>query len=110
MNFNSILVKRLIRSWAPLVWLAPGEEFLPLGVTEFLDNVEEVRDGDYLSTRLDVGNESILLMRIFITQNLCVIMCLTINVQLFRMAATKQVVFHLRKKTLDGRCSGLCAG
>ncbi|XP_046430685.1 uncharacterized protein LOC124184710 [Neodiprion fabricii] len=47
-------VRRLIRSWAPLVWLAPGEEFLPLGVPEFLDNVEAVNDGDFLSTRLDV--------------------------------------------------------
>jgi len=30
----------LIRSWAPLVWLAPEESFLPLGVPEFLDHVQ----------------------------------------------------------------------
>lgn len=46
-------VRRLIRDWAPLVWLAPGERFLPLGVTEFLDNVQS--DQYYLRTRIDVG-------------------------------------------------------
>lgn len=42
-------MKELIQEWAPLVWLAPGERFLPLGVPEFLDNMDE--DDDYLSTR-----------------------------------------------------------
>ncbi|XP_077266854.1 uncharacterized protein LOC143899924 [Temnothorax americanus] len=45
-------IRRLIRDWAPLVWLAPGERFLPLGVTEFLDNVQS--DQYYLRTRIDV--------------------------------------------------------
>ncbi|XP_032691003.1 uncharacterized protein LOC116853843 [Odontomachus brunneus] len=45
-------VRRLIRDWAPLVWLAPGERFLPLGVPEFLDNVQS--DQYYLRTRMDV--------------------------------------------------------
>ncbi|XP_071628040.1 uncharacterized protein [Temnothorax longispinosus] len=45
-------LRRLIRDWAPLVWLAPGERFLPLGVTEFLDNVQS--DQYYLRTRIDV--------------------------------------------------------
>ncbi|XP_048516377.1 uncharacterized protein LOC105690934 isoform X2 [Athalia rosae] len=47
-------VRRLIRSWAPLVWLAPDEQFLPIGVPEFLQNVQTAKDGDYLSTRLEV--------------------------------------------------------
>ncbi|KYN13032.1 PREDICTED: uncharacterized protein LOC108766935 [Trachymyrmex cornetzi] len=42
----------LVRDWAPLVWLAPGERFLPLGVTEFLDNVQS--DQYYLRTKIDV--------------------------------------------------------
>ncbi|XP_018398085.1 PREDICTED: uncharacterized protein LOC108776075 [Cyphomyrmex costatus] len=45
-------LRRLVRDWAPLVWLAPGERFLPLGVTEFLDNVQS--DQYYLRTRIDV--------------------------------------------------------
>ncbi|XP_003487426.1 uncharacterized protein LOC100743179 isoform X1 [Bombus impatiens] len=45
-------VKELVRDWAPLVWLAPGELFLPLGVPEFLDNMQS--DDDYLRTRVDV--------------------------------------------------------
>ncbi|KYN40824.1 hypothetical protein ALC56_04714 [Trachymyrmex septentrionalis] len=45
-------VRRLVRDWAPLVWLAPGERFLPLGVTEFLDNVQS--DQYYLRTRIDI--------------------------------------------------------
>lgn len=32
-------VDNLVKQWAPLVWLAPGEKFLPLDVNEFLDNV-----------------------------------------------------------------------
>ncbi|XP_076759213.1 uncharacterized protein LOC143428316 isoform X1 [Xylocopa sonorina] len=45
-------VKGLVRNWAPLVWLAPGELFLPLGVPEFLDNMQP--DDDYLRTKIDV--------------------------------------------------------
>ncbi|XP_076650574.1 uncharacterized protein LOC143357829 [Halictus rubicundus] len=45
-------VKELVRDWAPLVWLAPGELFLPLGVPDFLDNMEP--EDDHLRTRLDV--------------------------------------------------------
>ncbi|XP_060652191.1 uncharacterized protein LOC132788691 isoform X1 [Drosophila nasuta] len=33
------VVERLIKQWAPIVWLAPEEKFLPLGVEEFLQNV-----------------------------------------------------------------------
>ncbi|XP_076240651.1 uncharacterized protein LOC143183109 [Calliopsis andreniformis] len=45
-------VKGLVRQWAPLVWLAPGELFLPLEVSEFLDNMQSGED--YLRTRIDV--------------------------------------------------------
>ncbi|KAK0088546.1 hypothetical protein PV325_011607 [Microctonus aethiopoides] len=42
----------LVRGWAPLVWLAPGERFMPLGVPEFLEHVQA---GDnYLRTRLNI--------------------------------------------------------
>lgn len=51
--FNYITVKGLVRDWAPLVWLAPGELFLPLGVPEFLDNMQS--DVEYLHTKIDVG-------------------------------------------------------
>ncbi|KAH8302810.1 hypothetical protein KR044_010849 [Drosophila immigrans] len=33
------VVERLIKQWAPIVWLAPEEKFMPLGVEEFLQNV-----------------------------------------------------------------------
>ncbi|KAH8270144.1 hypothetical protein KR018_004657 [Drosophila ironensis] len=33
------VVERLIKQWAPIVWLAPEEKFLPLGVEEFLQHV-----------------------------------------------------------------------
>ncbi|XP_046391957.1 uncharacterized protein LOC124160209 [Ischnura elegans] len=32
-------VDSLVRRWAPLVWLAPGERFFPGGVEQFLENV-----------------------------------------------------------------------
>ncbi|XP_030384948.1 uncharacterized protein LOC115632105 [Scaptodrosophila lebanonensis] len=33
------VVERLIKQWAPIVWLAPEEKFMPLGVDEFLHHV-----------------------------------------------------------------------
>lgn len=39
---TKIIVERLIRQWAPVVWLAPEEKFLPLGVDEFLHYVHAV--------------------------------------------------------------------
>ncbi|KAH8255898.1 hypothetical protein KR026_001295 [Drosophila bipectinata] len=33
------VVERLIKQWAPIVWLAPEEKFMPLGVEEFLQHV-----------------------------------------------------------------------
>ncbi|XP_059216981.1 uncharacterized protein LOC106095522 isoform X2 [Stomoxys calcitrans] len=32
-------MERLIKQWAPVVWLAPEEKFMPLGVEEFLAHV-----------------------------------------------------------------------
>lgn len=32
-------MENLVRDWAPLVWLAPGEKFMPGDVTEFLPHV-----------------------------------------------------------------------
>lgn len=67
-----IAVERLIRKWAPIVWLAPEEKFMPLGVEEFLDHVHfeykdrplqmedtlpmgEISETAYLVTNTDVG-------------------------------------------------------
>ncbi|CAD6236170.1 GSCOCG00008084001-RA-CDS [Cotesia congregata] len=45
-------IRGLISGWAPLVWLAPGERFMPLSVPEFLEHVQA---GDnYLRTRVDI--------------------------------------------------------
>lgn len=38
MHFDK-LVEELVREWAPLVWLAPNEKFMPGDVTEFLQHV-----------------------------------------------------------------------
>lgn len=35
----SFAVEKLIIQWAPLIWLAPEEKYMPLGVDEFLENV-----------------------------------------------------------------------
>lgn len=38
--WNSLFaVEKLVREWAPLVWLAPNEKFMPGDVTEFLQHV-----------------------------------------------------------------------
>lgn len=36
---TNIAVEELVREWAPLVWLAPNEKFMPGDVTEFLQHV-----------------------------------------------------------------------
>lgn len=73
-NFNLIVitaVERLIRKWAPIVWLAPEEKFMPLGVDEFLSHVHfehkdeplntdsipvgEISETTYLVTNTDIG-------------------------------------------------------
>ncbi|KAE8749510.1 hypothetical protein FOCC_FOCC003776 [Frankliniella occidentalis] len=35
-------VERLVARWAPLVWLSPGERFMPAGVEDFLQHVTPV--------------------------------------------------------------------
>lgn len=43
-----VKVERLIRQWAPVVWLAPEEKFMPLGVEEFLAHVHpESKDNSF---------------------------------------------------------------
>lgn len=37
------IVESLVREWAPLVWLAPKEKFMPGDVTEFLHHVHAER-------------------------------------------------------------------
>lgn len=39
LNFIFFTVERLVRDWAPLVWLAPNEKFMPGDVNEFLQHV-----------------------------------------------------------------------
>lgn len=38
-NCLYVSVEDLVRQWAPLVWLAPNEKFMPGDVTEFLQHV-----------------------------------------------------------------------
>ncbi|XP_075164312.1 uncharacterized protein LOC142236916 isoform X2 [Haematobia irritans] len=41
-------MERLIKQWAPVVWLAPEEKFMPLGVEEFLAHVHpESKDREF---------------------------------------------------------------
>ncbi|EDV97747.1 uncharacterized protein LOC6557522 [Drosophila grimshawi] len=40
------VVERLIKQWAPIVWLAPEEKFMPMGVEEFLQHVHPIMDKD----------------------------------------------------------------
>jgi hypothetical protein len=50
-------VEELVRNWAPLVWLAPGERYFPSSVPEFLRHVTPYRDGAQ-STELPGGQSS----------------------------------------------------
>lgn len=51
-------VDRLIRQWAPIVWLAPEEKFMPLGVDEFLNNVHPRDKGKTFIPRMPIGDDS----------------------------------------------------
>ena len=44
-SFKINEVQELIREWSPLVWLAPGEKFMPMDVDEFLKHVHPERVG-----------------------------------------------------------------
>lgn len=51
-------VKRMVKKWSPLVWLAPSEKYLPMDVQEFLQHiVSQSRDGELHDT-LPVGLKS----------------------------------------------------
>lgn len=43
MHFLYVTVDDLVRKWSPLVWLAPGEKFMPSSTTVFLKNVHAER-------------------------------------------------------------------
>lgn len=39
-----VSVEKLVLQWAPLVWLAPGEKFMPSPVEDFLNNIYITED------------------------------------------------------------------
>lgn len=55
----SLPVERLVRQWAPLVWLAPGEKFMPSSVTDFLHHVHAEKSKTPVKNKPSAaGNES----------------------------------------------------
>lgn len=84
-------MERLIRKWAPIVWLAPEEKFMPLGVDEFLANVhfehkdepintdsipvEQISETAYLVTNTDIGGYIISFFHISLKFSLFSIKC-----------------------------------
>lgn len=57
MDFTFVSVERMVKKWAPLVWLAPGEKFFPTSVLEFLRYVT-VRSHVAVFEDLPVGPKS----------------------------------------------------
>ncbi|XP_073840378.1 uncharacterized protein isoform X2 [Musca autumnalis] len=51
-------VERLIRQWAPVVWLAPEEKFMPLGVEEFLAHVHPESKDNSFTPGISFGENS----------------------------------------------------
>ena len=48
-----------MRQWAPLVWLAPGEKFMPSSVTDFLHHVHAEKSKTPVKNKPSAaGNES----------------------------------------------------
>ncbi|XP_017479588.1 PREDICTED: uncharacterized protein LOC108369100 [Rhagoletis zephyria] len=52
------VVDRLIKQWAPIVWLAPEEKFLPLGVEEFLNHVHPMDKDKTFIPGMPIGDDS----------------------------------------------------
>lgn len=52
------IVDQLIKLWAPLVWLAPQEKFMPLGVEEFLSHVHPEKRGKPFTSDIPIGDTS----------------------------------------------------
>ncbi|XP_011186880.1 uncharacterized protein LOC105214891 isoform X1 [Zeugodacus cucurbitae] len=60
-KFSSVdkeVVDRLIKQWAPIVWLAPEEKFMPLGVDEFLNHVHPMDKGKTFIPGMPIGDDS----------------------------------------------------
>uniref|UniRef100_A0A034VQC0 Vacuolar protein sorting-associated protein 62 n=1 Tax=Bactrocera dorsalis TaxID=27457 RepID=A0A034VQC0_BACDO len=60
-KFSSVdkeVVDRLIKQWAPIVWLAPEEKFMPLGVDEFLNHVHPRDKGKTFIPGMPIGDDS----------------------------------------------------
>ena len=51
-----ITVDTLVKKWAPLVWLAPNEKFLPGDVKTFLSNVHAERERKGSQKIKDIGD------------------------------------------------------
>ncbi|KAM7357448.1 uncharacterized protein ACRADG_002798 isoform 2-T7 [Cochliomyia hominivorax] len=52
------VVERLIKQWAPVVWLAPEEKFMPLGVEEFLAHVHPESKDNSFTPGVPLGDNS----------------------------------------------------
>uniref|UniRef100_A0A1B0AU93 Vacuolar protein sorting-associated protein 62 n=1 Tax=Glossina palpalis gambiensis TaxID=67801 RepID=A0A1B0AU93_9MUSC len=57
-DLHKQVVENLIKQWAPIVWLAPEEKFMPLGVEEFLIHVHPENTGKPLTLGMPVGDIS----------------------------------------------------
>ncbi|XP_005188446.1 uncharacterized protein LOC101895679 [Musca domestica] len=57
-DIDKEVVERLIRQWAPVVWLAPEEKFMPLGVEEFLAHVHPESKDNSFTPGISFGENS----------------------------------------------------
>ncbi|KAI8123196.1 Vacuolar protein sorting-associated protein 62 [Lucilia cuprina] len=57
-DLDKEVVERLIKQWAPVVWLAPEEKFMPLGVEEFLAHVHPESKDNSFTPGMPFGDNS----------------------------------------------------
>ncbi|XP_054736264.1 uncharacterized protein LOC129243134 [Anastrepha obliqua] len=57
-SLDKEVVDRIIKQWAPIVWLAPEEKFMPLGVEEFLNHVHPMDKGKTFIPGMPIGDDS----------------------------------------------------
>ncbi|XP_050526283.1 uncharacterized protein LOC126897006 isoform X1 [Daktulosphaira vitifoliae] len=58
--YSNIYMEKMVRRWAPLVWLAPDEKFMPASVTDFLSHVTPKPKSsiDLMNSKLPMGLNS----------------------------------------------------
>uniref|UniRef100_A0A1A9Z679 Vacuolar protein sorting-associated protein 62 n=1 Tax=Glossina pallidipes TaxID=7398 RepID=A0A1A9Z679_GLOPL len=68
-DLHKQVVENLIKQWAPIVWLAPEEKFMPLGVEEFLIHVHPENTGKPLTLGMgDISEKTYLVTNTDIEQ------------------------------------------